>query len=127
MACHEIAALRLGLLNLLGADRPADRQHELAELGDALTSSQSLKNLAEASNFVDLKMGFEDSLGLLEDRVMAMPGQLSEKAYYQSLLVLGKKIEMDLRQMTQQWERYYLDLEEIHDQMHEVFPDNQDV
>jgi hypothetical protein len=126
MACHEIAALRLGMLNVLGVDRPTDRQHELAELGDALTTSASLKNLAESSSFEDLRRGFEDSLSQLEDRVSGMPATDAQRPYYQSLLVLNKKIEMDLRQMSKQIEQYYLNLEEIHDQMHEVFPDNDD-
>jgi len=127
MACHEIAALRLGLLNVLGLDRPVDRQHEIAELGTALETSMPLKNLADSSNFADLRRGFEDSLGLLEDRVMGMASGAGQKPYYQSLLVLSKKVEMDLRQMATQFEQYYLNLEEIHDQMHEVFPDNEEV
>jgi hypothetical protein len=32
MACHEIAALRLGLMRVLGRTDEAERQHELAEL-----------------------------------------------------------------------------------------------
>ena len=33
MACHEIAGLRLGLMEVLGVKNEAERQHELAELG----------------------------------------------------------------------------------------------
>ena len=35
MACHEIAALRLGLMKVLGHEDEAERQHELTELGAA--------------------------------------------------------------------------------------------
>lgn len=126
MACHEIAALRLGMLNILGVDRPNDRQHELAELGDALTTSSSLKNLAGSTSWEELRRGFEDSLNSLEDRVNAMPAASAQRPYYQSLLVLNKKIELDLRQISTQIEQYYLNLEEIHDQMHEVFPEGDD-
>lgn len=126
MACHEIAALRLGMLNVMGFDRPNDRQHELAELGDALNTSSSLKNLADSGSWEELRRGFEDSLSNLEDKVNAMPATNGQRPYYQSLLVLNKKIEMDLRQMSKQMEQYYLNLEEIHDQMHEVFPESED-
>ena len=36
MACDEIAALRLALMNVLGGNRSAERQHEEAEIGQAL-------------------------------------------------------------------------------------------
>ena len=35
MACHELAALRLGLMKVLGIDE-AEKQHELKELGDKI-------------------------------------------------------------------------------------------
>ena len=35
MACHELAALRLGMMQILGRDNEAEKIHDLNELGDA--------------------------------------------------------------------------------------------
>ncbi len=43
MACHEIAGLRLGLMRIVGIDDEAERQHELAELGDGATKPGPIK------------------------------------------------------------------------------------
>src|ERR1700733_7647242 len=50
MACHEIAALRLGLMKVLGIDDPAERAHELAELGDAANVPGPIASLMNATN-----------------------------------------------------------------------------
>jgi hypothetical protein len=38
MGCHEIAGLRLGLMNVLGIEDEHAKQHELAELGSAASA-----------------------------------------------------------------------------------------
>ena len=54
MACDEIAGLRLALMNLLGGDRRNERQHEEAELGDALRREGPIKSLAAARTLVEI-------------------------------------------------------------------------
>ena len=49
MACHEIAALRLGLMQVLGRNNEAERQHELAELGGGAEAPGPIRSLCEAA------------------------------------------------------------------------------
>jgi len=122
MACHEIAALRLGMMSILGLEDEAERQHELAELGSAAEQPGPLKNLMQATNLNALRNSYTDSIAHLEDQVTAMSPDHPKLAYYRSLLVLNRKTEMELRSLNQQIERLFHDLEDMHDYLHEVYP-----
>ncbi len=69
MACHEVAALRLGLMRVLGIEDEAERQHELAELGSAAKTAGPIRSLSEAQDLASLKRFFESSLSALETKV----------------------------------------------------------
>lgn len=69
MACHEIAALRLGLMHVLGIKDEAEKQHELAELGDAINHPGPIRSLCDAKDLAELKRLFEVALSDLEHRV----------------------------------------------------------
>ena len=55
MACHEIAALRLGLMRVLGRTDEAERRHELAELGGVAAEAGPIKTLCETQDLASLK------------------------------------------------------------------------
>jgi hypothetical protein len=122
MACHEIAALRLGLMRVLGIDDEAERQHELAELNQGDKPSPTLNALVEAADFASLKQGFESALVELEERVAGTPGDDPQLGYLRALVVLTKKVELDLRNQLESATRFYRDLDEMHDLVHEIFP-----
>lgn len=122
MACHEISALRLGCMNLLGIDDPAEKKHEQDELGEALTKPSAIKNLAEAGDLKQMLAEYQNSLTLLEERFSAMGKDDPKRAYYQSLLILTKKVELELEQSVANFKNLYDSLEEMHDYVHEVFP-----
>lgn len=122
MACHEIAALRLGMMKLLGIDDEAERAHELAELGDAATQPGPLSSLTQASDFDALVRLFATSLVELNEKVARAPATDPKLGYYRSLLVLTKKVELELRAQIDALTRLNRELEEMHDFVHEIFP-----
>ncbi len=122
MACHEVGALRLGLMNILGIKNEAERQHELSELGNALQQPGPLCSLAEAKDLQGVKQFFESSLSLLEEKISKTTATDPQLPYLRSLLILTKKVELDLRNQTEGLLRFYKDLDEMHDFVHEIYP-----
>lgn len=122
MACHEIAALRLGLMRVLGIDDEAERQHELAELGNGAEAPGPIRSLCHAGDLAQLKRFFESSLADLGTKVAGTTADDPKLAYYRSLMVLTKKVELDLRNQVDGLTRLYTDLEEMHDFVHEIYP-----
>ena len=122
MACHEIAALRLGLMQTLGIKDEAERQHELAELNQGEAPSDTLRMLSESRDFGSLKRFFETALVELEERVARTRADDPQMPYLRTLIVLTKKVELDLRNQVDSMTRFYRDLDEMHDFVHEMFP-----
>ena len=125
MACYEVASLRLSLFNLLG-DRPThERTHEEQELGSKLQEDGPLKMLAEASNLSDLRAALDAASLALEQRVADMDRNTPQLGYWRSLVVTVKRTQRDLARLSADVERYYSDLDEIHDVLHEIFPESE--
>lgn len=122
MACHEIAGLRLGLMNVLGIRDETEKQHELSELGDAATSPGPIVQMLKSENLKDLLRFFEGALTALAEQVSKMQPSDPKIGYYRSLMITTKKVELELNRMSDDWNRFYRELEEIHDYIHEVFP-----
>ena len=122
MACHEIAALRLGLMRVLGIQDEAERQHELAELGTGAEAPGPIRSLCETSNLANLKRFFEAALSDLGVKVAAMKPGDPKLPYYRSLMVLTKKVELDLINQIDSLTRFYRNLDEMHDFVHEIYP-----
>jgi hypothetical protein len=122
MACHEVAALRLGLMKVLGIHDEAERNHELAELGAAADEPGPIRSLTQASDFAELRKLYEASLARLDEKVARTPAGDAKLPYYRSLVLLTKKVELDLRGHAESLQRLYRDLEEMHDLVHEIYP-----
>jgi hypothetical protein len=122
MACHEIAALRLGLMKLLGINDEAERAHELAELGDAASTPGPIASLMGASNLEALVALYGTSLVDLGEKVARTKPDDPKLPYLRSLLVLTKKVELELRGHVDGLARVNRELEEMHDFVHEIFP-----
>lgn len=122
MACHEIAALRLGLMDLLGIDDEAERQHELAELGSAADSPGPLAAMLAARNLAELRTQFAASLADLEGRVAGLDPGDPQMSYLRSLLILTRKTELELTRSEKNLVGLFRELEEMHDFVHELFP-----
>ncbi|WP_080634519.1 DUF3209 family protein [Leptospira weilii] len=123
MACHEIAALRLGMMNVIGIRDEAAIRHERAEIGeDRLNAPGPIRSLAEAKDFESLIKFYEASLTDLEETISKTKKDDPKMAYYRSLLILTKKIEFELKNSIFTFQNLFRDLEEIHDFVHEIFP-----
>lgn len=122
MACHELAGLRLGMMNVLGIKDDKEKQHELSELGKAASTPGPICQMVESSNLKDLKQFFETSLTGLAEKVSKTPSTDPKLGYYRSLMIATKKVELELNRLNDDFHRFYKDLEEVHDYIHEIFP-----
>jgi hypothetical protein len=122
MACHEIAALRLGLMQVLGRTDEAERQHELAELGTGAEAPGPIRSLCTATNLAALKRLYESALSDLNTKVASTPSDDPKAAYYRTLVVLTKKVELELAGHVDTLTRFYRELDEMHDFVHEIYP-----
>ena len=122
MSCHEIAALRLGLMQVIGIHDEAERSHELAELGDALERPGPLRALSTATDMESLARLYAASVTELSEKVARTPKGDPKLAYLRSLVILTKKVELELRATIDGTRRLFSELEEMHDFVHEVYP-----
>lgn len=122
MACHEIAALRLGLMKVIGIQDEAEKQHEMAEIGSSIETPGPIRSLTEAHDLAGLKRFYEAALSILEEKVAKTPAGDPKLSYYRTLIILTKKVELDLRNQIENLTRLYLDLEVMHDFVHEIYP-----
>ena len=122
MACHELAALRLGLMDIVGIDDPAERAHELAELGPRADEEGPLKATLTARSLSALQRHYQSSLTDLEERLSQLPREHAGRGYLQTLMVLTRKAELDLDNQIDALTRLFRDLERMHDLVHELHP-----
>lgn len=122
MACHEIAGLRLGLMEVLGVKNDAERQHELAELGIGADQPGPIRSMCGAKDLESLKRFYEGAVAALEQRVSATRTDDPKLPYLRTLVVLTKKVDLDLAHQIESLTRFYRDLDEMHDFVHEIYP-----
>ncbi|TGK27753.1 DUF3209 family protein [Leptospira yasudae] len=123
MACHEVAALRLGMMNVIGIKDEATIRHERAEIGeDALGAPGPIRSLAEAKDLESLIKFYEASLSDLEEMISKTSKDDPKMPYYRSLLILTKKVELELKNSLLSFQNLFRDLEEMHDFVHEIYP-----
>ncbi len=122
MACNEIAALRLALIEVLGGNRGLERQHELAELGRAPDSEPAISSLAHARNLAEIRLRFEDAIVELEQRQAEIAEGDPKRDYYRARLLVVKSAEQSYRRLCHDLEQFFQGLEEMHDLLHELYP-----
>ena len=122
MACHEIAGLRLGLMRLLGLRDEAVRQHELAELGDGASQPGPIRSMCDPGDLQSLRRFYEAAVSMLEERVAGTRSDDAKLPYLRSLIILTKKVELDLANQIDNLTRLFNDLEQMHDFVHEIYP-----
>lgn len=120
MACHEIGALRLGLMNVLGIEDEAMKKHDEAEVGELLTHPGPICSLAQSKNLKDIKIFFQNSLVDLENKLANLPLDHKDLAYYRSLMILTKNVELNLELQIKGFEDMFRHLDEMHDFVHEI-------
>lgn len=120
MTCHELEALRLGLMNVLGtADRSA-REHAEKELEGEL--SGPIEALANAESLSAIERHLDAALVDLEEEVARADEDSQEYDYLRGRLVAVRDAEQSVRRLTGQGESVLDGLGETHDVLHEAFP-----
>ena len=122
MACKELAALRLGLMKTLGIEDEAERQHELAELGTDVSAPGPLRSMCEAATLGSLKGSYDAAVSRLEEGLVKTKPEDPKLPYLRTLLVTTKKVELDLANHIEGLTKFYRDLDQIHDFIHEIYP-----
>ncbi len=120
MSCDEIEALRLGLMNVLGTEDPAVREHAEAELGDEL--SGPLEALTNAETFAEIERHLDAALVDLEAEMAETPSDDPEYNYLRGRVVAVRDAERAVHRLTTQTESVLDGLGEAHHVLHETFP-----
>ena len=107
---------------ILGVGDDAERQHELAELGDAAETPGPVRSLAEARDLTSLSRRYDAAVAQLEQRVAVASPNDPSMGYLRALIVLTKKVGLELDGQRESFDRLYRDLEDMHDLVHEIFP-----
>lgn len=120
MTCHEIEALRLGLMNSLGVGDDAAREHARGELEGELAGP--IEALAGADTLLAVQRHLDAALVDLEEEVAATDPDDPEYDYLRGRLVAVRDAERAVRRLTDQGESVLDGLGEAHDVLHETFP-----
>lgn len=120
MSCHEIEALRLALMNVLGIENERARQHAKAELEGTLDGP--IGALARAESFAEIERHLDSALVELESEIASTDGNDREDGYLRGRLVAVREAEQALTRVRAHGESVFDGLGETHDLLHEAFP-----
>jgi hypothetical protein len=120
MTCHEIEALRLGLMNSLGIDDDAAEKHAREELGEE--PDPHIAALADADTLADCARHLDTALVELEEEVAATQSDDPSYDYLRGRLVAVRDAETALDRVRNHGESLLEDLGESHHTLHEAFP-----
>ncbi|WP_440769699.1 DUF3209 family protein [Natronorubrum sp. DTA28] len=120
MSCHEIEALQLGLMNVLGVGDQSTRDHAEKELEGHLEGP--IEALVEAENLTAIERHLDAALVDLEEEVAGMDTDDPEYDYTRGRLLEVRNAERTIQRLTTQGESIVDGLGESHDMLHETFP-----
>ena len=120
MSCHEIEALRLGLMNVLGTEDRSAREHAEKELEGHLDGP--IEALANAETLSEIERHLDAALVDLEAEVAATDPDDPAYGYVRGRLVAVRDAERAVHRLTDQGESVLDGLGEAHDVLHETFP-----
>lgn len=120
MSCHELEALRLGLMNVLGTTDRHAREHAETELEGHLEGP--IEALAGAETLSALERHLDAALVDLEEEIAATDPDDPAYDYKRGRLVAVRDAERALHRLTAQGESVLDGLGEAHDVLHETFP-----
>jgi hypothetical protein len=120
MTCHEIEALRLGLMNSLGVGDDATKKHARDELGEQ--PAPHIEALATAETLAACKRHLDTAVVELESEVAATDADAPDFDYLRGRLVAVRDAEAALDRLLDHGEGILDDLGEIHHGLHEIFP-----
>jgi hypothetical protein len=109
-------------MRILGRNDEAERQHELAEIGEAASQIGPIRSICEAPDLASLKRLYDAAIATLEERIAGTDASDPKLPYLRTLVVLTKKVELDLQHQIESLTHLYRDLDEMHDFVHEIYP-----
>jgi len=120
MTCHEIEALRLGLMNVLGTEDESVRDHAESELEGDL--SGPIEALANARSLAEIQRHLDAAIVDLESEVASADSDSQVYDYARGRLVAVRDAERAVRRLTMQGEDVLDGLGDAHHALHELFP-----
>ncbi|MFA9425224.1 DUF3209 family protein [Natronorubrum sp. A-ect3] len=120
MSCHEIEAVRLGLMNVLGVGDQSAREHAEKELEGHLEGP--IEGLVEADTLAEIQRHLDAALVDLEEEVAAMDSEDPEYDYTRGRLLEVRNAERAVERLSVQGESIVDGMGEAHDTLHETFP-----
>ena len=120
MTCHELEALRLGLMNVLGTEDRTARDHAEQELAGHLDGP--IEGLASAETLADVERHLDAALVDLEAEIAATNADDPEYDYLRGRLVAVRDGERAVHRLTDQGGSVLDGLGDAHDLLHEAFP-----
>lgn len=120
MTCHEIEALRLGLLTVLGIDDASARDHAEKELEGHLEGP--IEGMATAESLAELRRHLDAALVDLESEVAEADPDSADYDYLRGRLLAVRDAERSLARLADHGETFLDDLGESHHALHDVFP-----
>src|SRR5688500_943770 len=99
-------------MSILGRSDEAERHHEVAELGNGAEAPGPVRTLCETKNLAALQRAYGAALSDLSVKVSGMRPGDPKLPYYRTLLVLTKKVELDLQAQIDGLTRFFLELDE---------------
>ncbi|WP_246999928.1 DUF3209 family protein [Halosolutus gelatinilyticus] len=120
MSCHEIEALRLGLMTVLGIGDEHTREHAEKELEGHLEGP--IEGLANAETLTELQRHLDTALVDLEEEVATMDRDDPAYDYTRGRLLEVRNAERAIQRIAAHGESVLDGLGEAHDTLHETFP-----
>jgi hypothetical protein len=120
MTCHELEALRLGLMNVLGTEDRSARDHAEQELEGHLDGP--IGALADANTLAEVRRHLDAALVDLEAEIAETDSADPSYDYLRGRLVAVRDAERAVSRLTDQGEDVLGGLGEAHEVLHEAFP-----
>ena len=120
MTCHELEALRLGLMNVLGTEDRSARDHAEQELDGHLDGPVGA--LADADTLAEVRRHLDAALVDLEAEIAETDSADPSYDYLRGRLVAVRDAERAVARLTDQGEDVLGGLGEAHEVLHEAFP-----
>lgn len=120
MTCHEIEALRLGLMNSLGVGDDATEKHARDELGES--PEPHIAALADADDLAACRRHLDTALVELESEVAATDADDPGYDYLRGRVVAVRDAAASLDRLVDGGESFLEDLGDSHHALHETFP-----
>ena len=122
MACAELEALRLALMNITGTTDESVERHAEAELEALLDEPGPIQALANATTLDEAQRHLDAALVDLEEEATRTPDADPKSGYLRGRVIAVRDAERSLRRLRVQTDSFLDDLGGAHHDLHDTFP-----